>query len=288
MIRHILVPASGTEGDRSAFATALAVARMDGAHLQFLHATLDVSATIAAMVGDGMGGGSFIASTIDNLEADAKAQQATARQAVADFCAASGVVLDAPAAQPGQVSAEFSATTGDAANCVADAGRFADIVVARRPVGDQMEIGVVEAALVATGRPMLLASDAAVPELPGVVVIAWKDRPEAARAVAAALPFLERATRVVIVSVEEDGAAPRESCERLQRSLRWHNAATEVFHIPQGERPAVDVLLEQAARMGASLLVMGGYSHSRLREMVFGGFTRSVLAQAALPVLMSH
>lgn len=288
MIRHILVPASGDDGDQVAFATALAVARLDGGHLQFLHAALDVSATIAAMAGDGLGGGSFLGSTIDDLEADAKALQARARQSVLDFCTASGVALDATALQPGKVSAEFSAATGDAANIVAEDGRFADMVVTRRPAGGQMETGVMEAALVATGRPMLLADGTAAPVLSGVVVIAWKDRPEAARAVAAAMPFLERATRVVIVSVEEDGAAPLASCEKLQRSLRWHNPATEVVHLPRGDRPAVDALLEEAARLGANLLVMGAYSHNRLREMVFGGFTRSVLTRAALPVLMAH
>lgn len=288
MIRHILVPAAGTDGDQAAFATALAVARLDGGHLQFLHAALDVSATIAAMAGDGLGGGGFLGSAIDDLEAEAKAVQAKARQAVADFCATAGIALDAPDAPAGQISAAFSAATGDAANIVAEDGRFADLIVTRRPAGEQMETGVMEAALVATGRPMLLADSAATPVLSGVVVIAWKDRPEAARAVAAAMPFLERASRVVILSVEEDDAAPLASCEKLQRSLRWHNPATEVIRLPRGERPAVDVLLEEAERLGASLLVMGGYSHSRLRQMVFGGFTRSVLTRATVPVLMSH
>ena len=288
MIRHILVPAAGSGGDEAAFTAALAVARMDGGHLQFLHAALDVTATIALMSADGMGGGGVLASTIDELEADAKALENKALGEVAAFCARAGVALDASAAEPGKISAEFTVETGDAANCVADAGRFADLIVTRRPAGDELTTGVLEAALVASGRPMLLADGTSNPTLPGVVVIAWKDRPEAARAVAAAMPFLERASKVVIVSVEEDGSAPHTSCERLLRTLRWHNPATEVKHVPRGERPAVEVLLETADQLGASLLVMGAYSHSRLRELVFGGFTHSVLDKASLPVLMSH
>lgn len=288
MIRHILVPASGSGDDEAAFVAGLAVARINGGHLQFLHAALDVNAMIVAMSADGMGGAAVMEGTIQMLEADSKAAEDKARQSVVAFCAANGVPLDTTAAQPGTISAEFSVETGDAGNCVAGAGRFADLVVTCRPTDDKVETGVMEAALVSTGRPLLIAGGEGTPALPGVVVIAWKDRPEAARAVAAAMPFLERATRVVILSVEEDGAAPQASCEKLQRSLRWHNPATEVMRLPRGEREAVEVLAEAAAKLNAGLLVMGGYSHSRLREMVFGGFTRAVLARAALPVLMAH
>ena len=290
MIRHILIPASGTDGDDMAFATALTIARADAAHLQFLHVRLDVIAVAAAMTDGGFGAAGIAQGTIDQLEADANAQADVARKAVGRFCAGAGVAMDASAAPGGQVTAEFGVETGDPADWIARHGRFADLVVARRPVGEQMSLGLIDSALTAVGRPVLIAGTAVPAALPDTVVIAWKDRPESARAVAAAMPFIERARRVIIVSVEEEGAAPQASCEQLLRSLRWHNPAVEIARVPRADRAAADIMEETATRLGAGLLVMGGYSHTRLRETIFGGFTRHVLQQRdmTIPVLMMH
>jgi nucleotide-binding universal stress UspA family protein len=70
--------------------------------------------------------------------------------------------------------------------------------------------------------------------------------------------------------------------------LRWHNLATAYRHVTPGDGDPVDLLMRAAEELRADLLVMGGYSHSRLREAVFGGFTRRILRGANLPVLMVH
>src|SRR4051794_18399898 len=100
MIRHILVPATGTTMDDGVFSTALAVGRPDGAHLQFLHARIDVVEVLVGMSSDGMVGGAAVQGLIDQLETDAKTLEARARGAVAAFCARSGIPLDGAA--PGQ------------------------------------------------------------------------------------------------------------------------------------------------------------------------------------------
>ena len=74
----------------------------------------------------------------------------------------------------------------------------------------------------------------------------------------------------------------------MLRSLRWHNPDTSVRQLGRERRKPVEVLLEEAQRLRASLIVMGGYSHSRLREVVFGGFTNRILSGVDLPVLMAH
>ena len=102
------------------------------------------------------------------------------------------------------------------------------------------------------------------------------------------MPFLEAAERVLIVTVNEGGAAHEEASERLARALRWHNPAVSVRDVVQSGRDAVEVLLQTAREEQAGLLVMGGYGHSRLRETVFGGFTQRILKAADLPVLMAH
>ena len=145
-----------------------------------------------------------------------------------------------------------------------------------------------EAALMDTGKPLLIAPATAPASLGKRIVIAWKDTPEAARAVSCALPFIGQADQVTIVTVLDDADAKDESGSRLQRALRWHNKAVEVRTLLRGSASAADVLHREAEALGADLLVMGGYSHSRLREVVFGGFTRRTLGSAGIPVLMAH
>ena len=151
-----------------------------------------------------------------------------------------------------------------------------------------MAMEVLEAALMDTGRPLLVTPLHVPQTLLGTIVIAWKDTPEAAHAVAAALPLLERAEQVVIVSVVKEDDPREYSSDRLLRSLRWHNPNTIVRQLGRERRKPVDVMLREAERLQASLIVMGGYSHSRLREVVFGGFTNRILAGVDIPVLMAH
>ena len=93
---------------------------------------------------------------------------------------------------------------------------------------------------------------------------------------------------MIILSVVEDARADERSCERLRHALSWQNPKTSVQCLKQEERPAVDTLLAAAGAANADMLVMGGYGHSRVREVMFGGFTRRVLSHADLPVLMAH
>jgi len=146
----------------------------------------------------------------------------------------------------------------------------------------------VEAALIETGRPVLLAPPAAPSAVGRVVAIAWKDTRESARAVAAAQPFIHRAERVIVLCVAEDGRTEERSYERLRHALNWHNPNTTIRRIERRPEQPAETLLAEAAAENADLLVMGGYSHSRLREVTLGGVTRRILHAADLAVLMAH
>jgi nucleotide-binding universal stress UspA family protein len=139
-----------------------------------------------------------------------------------------------------------------------------------------------------TGRPVLIVPDAVPDRIGGTVAIAWKNGPESARAVAAAQPFVEMAERVIILSVEEDIDIDEHACERLRQALLWHNLNTTVQPLQQDSRSDADILLAAAGAMGADMLVMGGYGHSRMREVIFGGVTRRVLSGADVPVFITH
>lgn len=287
MYKHILVSATGFAADRAVFQTALLAATPFGAHIEFLHARLDVTEVIVAMSSGGVGGGDAVQSVVDRLDTDAKAQEQKAWAGFTAFCAAAKLPTSGGAPGSG-LCADMVVETGNEGQWLAEYGRFADlVVVGRKREGEEVAMDVLEAALMDTGRPLLIAPETPPTSLLGVVVIAWKDTIEAARAVAAAMPLIDRAERVIILTVGESDDAD-ESGARLQRALRWHSAETTLQVLPRAGRDPVDVLLDAANNLGATLLVMGGYSHSQLREAVFGGFTRRVLNGADLPVLMAH
>lgn len=121
----------------------------------------------------------------------------------------------------------------------------------------------------------------------GAVLLAWNASPQAARAVAAALPMLTQAARVVVMAVG-NGPEPEPTADQLARSLAWHGVVAEPRRIEQGSGRVRDILLAEAKELRVDLLVIGAYSHSRMRQIVFGGVTEHMLDHAQLPVLMTR
>ncbi|HTW69345.1 MAG TPA: universal stress protein [Acetobacteraceae bacterium] len=288
MFRYILVPAPGSAAHDAVFTTALALARQSGGHLHFLHVRLDVQMMLVAMSSGDYGGGAGLGDVLDSLEREVDARHDAARKAVFAFCEREHVTLaDSPVA--GAPSATFRVETGDEARLLAARGRTADVTVLGRAAdGEAVTLDLLEAALLSSGRPVLIAPARAPQHLGRRIAIGWKDTPEAARAVSAALPLIGAAEAVTVISVQEDGGQDDGSAARLSHALLWHNQATTLQVVPPGGADPAEVLLSAAAKAGADLLVMGGYSHSRMREAVFGGVTRHVLRASPLPVLMAH
>jgi nucleotide-binding universal stress UspA family protein len=155
------------------------------------------------------------------------------------------------------------------------------------PEGFDVPAGFVESVLIDSGRPALIlpyAGSASV--TPSTVLIAWKSTRECARALTAALPFLQGATRVHLVDADGDETQPTRG--DVREYLRLHGIAKVKEHAKLSERRAGEDLLSCAADCGAEMMVMGCYGHSRARELVLGGATRTVLESMTLPVLMAH
>ena len=172
---------------------------------------------------------------------------------------------------------------------VGAAARVYDVVVVGRPGqgGHDPRQSTFEAVLFESGRPVLIAPPK-VPQIIGeTILIAWNRSSETARTVALAMPLLERAKRVVILTIEVP-SVPGPSGALLAKTLRLHGvdaslAKTELHSANEG--PAI---LKTAAEIGADLVIKGGYTQSRLRQMIFGGATSHILARSDLPVFMSH
>lgn len=167
------------------------------------------------------------------------------------------------------------------------------LVLGQRDASDPMTVGVpsdfVPSVLIGSGRPALVVPYVDLGTTFGEeVLIAWKPTRECAHAVSAAIPFLKRAQRIHLV-IADDADAVADQARALEDYLRLHGVKAPIQRhsaVPSGE-PG-EALLSLAADVGADLLVMGCYGHSRTRELVLGGATRTVLQSMTLPVLMAH
>jgi nucleotide-binding universal stress UspA family protein len=288
MIKTILLPATGNDTDIAVFGSALAVARPFGAHLDFLHVRID-AATAAAMIASEASSPKLVTDLINRMEEEAEQREQEAKQQFESFCQHEGLALAEIPPGPSAPSAEWLRKIGSEPYWLVEYGRAADLLVVGRPGDDHRATSdSLEAALLKSGRPLLIPPSAAMAALPSTVVIAWKATPEAARAVTAAMPFLSIAKQIVIMTVAEDETAlEEEGATRLMTNLRWHGFSVSVRRPEPGAQGAAETLLA-AAREQAALLVMGGYGHSRLREWIFGGFTQRILRAAEIPVLIAH
>ena len=288
MIKTLLVSVTGGDTDDLAFTPALAVARAFSAHVDFLYVRLD-PAELAAMMASEGASGAVVSGLFDRLTAEAAEREQRAATSFQDFCRRENVPLaEAPPAPPGP-SARWLCHVGAEPYWVASYGRAADLlVVGRTDSRDGVALTTTEAALIDSGRPILIPGPAPMTELPETVVVGWKPTREAAHALAAALPFLGRAKEVVLLAIAEDQNDPDPgSAVRVAEALAWHGVPVSSLSLMPGPQGTAETLLAAAAERRA-LLVIGGYSHNRLREWIFGGVTRHVLQTASVPVLMTH
>jgi len=170
-----------------------------------------------------------------------------------------------------------------------------DLVVVSQPDGDPIAISTafVEHVVLGCGRPVLLIPRAglSISDIGKRVLIAWNDSHEAARAVHDALPLLENAEAVEIVTVNTTATEAQQfaaGADEMCSHLAYHGIEATVASIDDNVLETSDAILAYAIGQHADLIVMGAYGHSRWRELVLGGMSRNMLRQLNIPVLMSH
>jgi nucleotide-binding universal stress UspA family protein len=197
-------------------------------------------------------------------------------------------VQDKPPAA-GAPSATLQVNEGQMSDVVRMRASVYDAVIFAHPVGKAHADWrpSVEAALFSAGRPALIAPSTDVETVGETVLVGWNRSAQSARAMIGAMPFLTRASRVVIFSIAT-GAKEGPSPQDAARLLSWHGVAAEVVEIPPEDGPVAETILAKGREVGADLVVIGAYSHSRFREIILGGVTQHVLRHAEVPVLMAH
>jgi nucleotide-binding universal stress UspA family protein len=168
-------------------------------------------------------------------------------------------------------------------------GRVFDVIVLGRPEAGKSRpsMTAIEAGLFESGRPVLIAPPLPPQRLGENILVAWNCSTEQARTTAFALPLLQKASRVTVLTVQ-GGTVPGPSGEQMARSLQRNGVPCEHVTLAPEGRSTGEVILAQAAALGCDLLIKGAYTQSRLRQLIFGGATRHILANASLPVLMAH
>jgi nucleotide-binding universal stress UspA family protein len=169
-------------------------------------------------------------------------------------------------------------------------GRVFDVIVLARP-GDEWQspsMITLESALFESGRPVMIAPPVSPRSLGSNILVAWNNSTEQARTMADAMPILRLAERITILTVEGATVAGP-SGEQMARSLKMNGITAQTVTMkPPGKRNAGETILAKAEELGCDLIVKGAYTQSRLRQMIFGGTTRHILANAKLAVLMAH
>jgi len=262
--------------------TALLAARRFGGRITGLNA---LTAEYAVVFGGEMG--FSISSEVDRtLEREGQDRREQARALFSSFMRQHGVPVGAVAGDG--VGAEWREEAGRQNAVVGQLGRVFDLIIVERPARlASLAEATLEDALFETGRPVLMAPPAPLASIGERVLVAWNGSTETARTVALAMPFLERATSVQVVSVE-GAMTPGPSSVDLAGMLARHGIAAIARHVTSRERTPGEVFLDEAKEIGADLMVKGAYTQSRLRQMIFGGATRHIIMEANLPVILAH
>jgi nucleotide-binding universal stress UspA family protein len=285
-IKTILVPLAGVPSDRQLLDLALAAAKPSSAHILAQFTRPDPRAMLTYV--SGLDADAYSMQRImDEIEADGIAAAKRGCETFDHWCAKNDLSIVKKPDAASQMTAGWIERVGRTDEMITRAGGTADLIVlpgAGLGTRDQAEL---EAALFATGRPVLLAPGAPTTDLFSSAIVAWNGSPESNRAVASALPFLSRCGRVGVFC-EGEAKRTEVSADDLVTYLAWHGITAARVPAGASRGSMAEKLFEAALQVQASLIVMGAYTHGRVRQMVFGGVTSHVLNHATIPVLLTH
>jgi nucleotide-binding universal stress UspA family protein len=279
-MKTILVPMENHDAMQSALETALLLGRRCNSYIEGFTLRWSIN---EVMVGDVMGGVS-LETYRDDIAEEAK----KAKQIFESFMQKH----DVPRATETTESLSFGwlddAPEGE--GFIGSYGRVFDVIVMKRrdarsgPIHDRL----IESGLFESGRPILLSPPSPPQQIATNVLIAWNCSTEQARAIALAMPLLQKADHITVLTVIGGTGVPGPSAEQLIRYLHRNGIIAKPMRVELDGRNTGETILATAQSLGCDLLIKGAYTQSRLRQWIFGGATQHVLGNAALPVLLAN
>lgn len=284
-LRSILVPVRGDGKGEGVLDHALSLAKRHSAHLEVLHCRPKPEDMIPYGVPIPS---SLRKSIVTSAGSLADEEESKIRKLFDDYCSARGVAeVDAFPWPQDQVSATWREATGKQANVIGVRGRLTDLIVVAQPDREQnLGLNTLQAALLESGKLVLMCPPTPVKDLGAKIAIAWNGSGEAARAVTAALPVLKKADSVVLLAPSEKELPV--SAEEAKIYLEIHGVSCSVQLFARSSASVGKILIDNAKQVGADCLLMGAYGQSRQRELIMGGVTQYVVDHADLPILLMH
>ena len=284
--RSILVPLEESDILPSVLHTALVFAKRYESYIE----GLCIRPTLAGAVAVGFeGGAAALSGTEEQFEQEQRSRADRLHQQF-DAFKADNNIPDPEFGVP-KLCANWVEDEASGIGVFGQRARVFDLTVVGRPMLGSMTpaMNTLETVLFESGRPILIAPPTPPADIGRNIVIGWNGSTETARAIALAKFMLREADKVTLLAVE-GGMVPGPTAEDVVTNLHRDAVMAEI-KIVTGRRSAAEagkIILKEAAELGADLVIKGGYTQSRLRQMIFGGATAEILANAEIPVLMAH
>lgn len=286
-IKIVLVPVDGSPESLETLNSAFNIANRFGAHVRALHVVHSSLTAVANLPA------SLRGDIESHANKDARAHADAAKAQFETYCAEHNATISSDPSVAG-ATAEWLEEAGEVADVLLKWGRLSDVIVVSRPhkpgktelhrgrTGENLE-----AIMLGTGRPMFIIppADEAGPREPAKhVAIGWNGSQESAHALSMAMPWLPMMESVTVLVSEKR----KESAQEVLNYLEWHGVKGSVMTIDGKGKNTADSILQSCKSVNADILVVGGFSHSRARELLFGGVTSHLLANANIATLMVH
>jgi nucleotide-binding universal stress UspA family protein len=282
----ILVPLEESEILDSVLGTALVFARRYDSYIE----GLCIRPSLAGAVAVGFeGGAAALSGTEEQFEEEQQLRTERLHAEFQNFIEANSI----PLAEDNytKLCARWVEDEASGIGIFGQRARVFDLTVVGRPMPGAMTpaMNTLETVLFESGRPILIAPPTRPTDIGRHIVIAWNGGTETARAIAFAKAVLREADRITVLAVE-GGMGPGPSVESVQVNLARDDVEVDIRPVPgrRSSAEAGNIILSETMEVGGDLLIKGGYTQSRLRQMIFGGATSQILSNAEVPVLMAH
>lgn len=283
--KSLLMPLSSSGQEKERMLSALSVAAHFDAHLEVLHATLNPRQFIPDEV--------IVRRMPQNLlrELETLAQKysiteaSELKQLFLSLCEQQHILHSERFSHRGP-TAYWREINGLRSELVAERGKVSDLIIVPQPKSGN-PTSTFEAAIMHSGKPVLLVPRTLTTFCTDRVLIAWNGSTESARAVTSALPALKQA-KEVIVGCSNRSAVRKPDIDQLTQYLAHHGVEAVGKHFDSHRLAAGEGLLQLSDSIGSDLIIMGAYTHRRVHEQIFGGVTRHMVGHAKIPIWMMH
>jgi len=287
-IKSILVPIDGSKGSFAALSRAFIVARRFESHIKALH-IMTHGADIAA-AGTYNLPAKLRKTVVGQADKLALEKAAELQEFFEGHCLDNDIPISNKPVKQGGVTAAWHQESGSVDEVLIHHGRVSDVIAVPRPklkegVMRRSPVGrAIEAILLRTGRPVLIEPPKSNVKKCSRIVLGWNDSLECSRALAMTMPWLVGLDEITVLVSKKRKSSVRELVEYLS----WYNVKANIVVLDDKGKSVGESMLNVCSEVNADFLVVGGFSHARARELLFGGVTRHLLLHSNIVTIMAH